>query len=86
MAKVEFVRARVEPTLKRDAEQLFEQLGLTTTQAITLFYKQVALRKGLPFPIELPNAETLRTFRATDNGKGLTAYKNADEMFDDLDI
>ena len=86
MAKTEFVRARIEPTLKRNVEQLLAQLGLTTTEAITLFFRQMELRKGLPFPVELPNAETLVTFEKTERGEDLVAAKDADEMFEKLGI
>jgi DNA-damage-inducible protein J len=86
MAKTEFVRARIEPTLKRNVEQVLAQLGLTTTEAITLFFRQMELRKGLPFPVELPNTETLATFEKTDRGKDLVAAKDADEMFAKLGI
>lgn len=48
------VRARVDLGLKTDAEAVFEQLGLTTTEAIRLFLSQVRLRKGLPFPVSIP--------------------------------
>jgi DNA-damage-inducible protein J len=69
MTKSAMVRARVQPKLKRDVESLFEQLGLSTTQAITLFYRQVALRGGLPFDVVIPNATTQKTFDDTDSGK-----------------
>ena len=49
MGKSSTIRARIEPELKGKAENIFHQLGLTTTQAITLFYKQVELKRGLPF-------------------------------------
>lgn len=51
MSKTATIRARVEPDLKNTAEHIFNKLGLTTTQAITLFYKQVELRNGSPFEI-----------------------------------
>ena len=86
MPKSAMVRARVEPNLKRDAEGLFEQLGLSATQAITLFYRQVALRRGLPFDVVIPNATTRKTFDATDRGENLTLCKNADDMFKRLEI
>ena len=50
MAKTEVVRARISPELKRNVEVLLSKLGLTTTQAITLFFQQMELRNGLPFP------------------------------------
>jgi DNA-damage-inducible protein J len=33
-------------------------IGISTTEAIRLFLKQVELHKGLPFPVAIPNAET----------------------------
>ncbi len=58
MAKTEMIRARIEPDLKQKAEGVLETLGMTPTEAITLFYKQVTLHHGLPFvsasPMQLP--------------------------------
>lgn len=48
------VRARVDPSLKDEAEQVFEELGLTTTDAIRMFLAQVRLRRGLPFAVAVP--------------------------------
>ena len=42
--------------------------------------------KGRPFLLELPNDETLATFRDSDAGKGLTKCKNADDMFRKLGV
>ena len=52
------VRARIEPKLKAEVETLFKQLGLTTTEAINIFYNQVQLRQGLPFKVVVPNSLT----------------------------
>jgi DNA-damage-inducible protein J len=54
MAKTATVRARIEPDLKKHAEQVFSALGLNATEAIRLFYKQVELHNGLPFSLEIP--------------------------------
>jgi DNA-damage-inducible protein J len=85
MSRTATVRARVAPSLKADVEKLLDRLGMTTTEAITLFFSQIRLRKGLPFPVELPNATTRKTFEATDRGEGLNAYDNIDKMFAALD-
>ncbi len=37
MAKTEMIRARITPELKTEAEAIFKKLGLSTTEAITLF-------------------------------------------------
>ena len=86
MAKEAMVRARMEPELKERAELVFRKLGLSATEAITLFYRQVELRRGLPFPVEIPNEETVRTFKATDRGEGLNPARDADDMFKRLGI
>lgn len=86
MTKETMVRARVEPRLKKGAERILNKLGLSTSQAITLFLKQVELRRGLPFPVELPNEHTVTTFSDTDKGKNLKRFKNAETLFKDLGI
>ena len=85
MGKSATVRARVEPELKHDVEHLFHELGLSTTEAINIFYRQVKLRRGLPFPVEIPNDETIQVFKNTDAGTNVNSYENMDEMFQSLD-
>lgn len=53
--KAAFVRARVEPRLKADAESIFESLGISTTEAIRMFLTQVKMRRGLPLAVEIPS-------------------------------
>jgi DNA-damage-inducible protein J len=80
------VRARIEPDLKNKTEQIFHDLGISTTQAITLFYKQVQLRNGLPFDVVIPNKTTIRTFSETDAGKNLVVCEDVEDMFKKLGI
>jgi DNA-damage-inducible protein J len=56
MVKSAMIRARVEPALKEAAESILGELGLNSTQAITLFYREVVRRRGLPFELRLPPA------------------------------
>ena len=86
MNKSATVRARIEPKLKKEVEHLFHDLGLSTTEAINIFYRQVKLRKGLPFPIVVPNKTTLKTFDDTDAGKNLVRCESADDMFEKLGV
>jgi DNA-damage-inducible protein J len=86
MNKSSTISARIEPGLKKKADNIFQKLGLTTTQAITLFYKQVELRKGLPFEVVIPSKSTRKTFQDTDAGRNLVVCKDVDDMFRKLDI
>jgi len=84
MSKTVTVSARIEPNLKKQAETLLIKLGLSASQAITMFYRQVTLRKGLPFDVAIPALTTLRTFEETDSGRNLVVCKDADDMFKKL--
>ena len=86
MSKTAMVRARLEPDLKERAESVFHRLGLSATQAITVFYKQVELRDGLPFDVVVPTTTTERTFEASEAGRDLVVCEDADDMFRKLGI
>lgn len=51
------IRVRTDRRLKIEVEAIFRRLGLSTSAALTLFYQQVKLTGGLPFPVKVPNAE-----------------------------
>ena len=69
--KSQVIHSRMKPALKRSAEAIFEKLGLTTAEAIRLFFKQVELRRGLPFDVRIPNPETLKAIQDIDHRRGL---------------
>ena len=86
MNKTATVRARIQPKLKDHAENIFHRLGLNATQAITIFYRQVELRDGLPFNLAIPSSTTRQTFDSTDTGRDLIVCDDADDMFKKLGI
>lgn len=55
--RTETVRARISPSLKRSAEGILSALGMSPSQAIVLFYKQIELHNGLPFDLRLTPAQ-----------------------------
>lgn len=60
MAKTATIRARAEPDLKVAAERVLTELGLTPTQAITLFYREIVRERGIPFPLRLAEPSPAR--------------------------
>jgi DNA-damage-inducible protein J len=74
------VHARIDPQLKRAAERVFTKIGISTTEAIRLFLKQVELHKGLPFPVSIPNAETVAAMMETNNAAALKRYRSFREL------
>ena len=55
MAKSANLYVRIEPEVKEQAETILNALGIPASNAITMFYKQIILNKGLPFEVKLPN-------------------------------
>ncbi len=86
MAKTAFIRARIEPSLKEHVEQILDKLGLTQTEAIKLFYKQIELTNGLPFEVKIPNRETKKAIKESVEGKKQERFSSTDELFEDLGI
>lgn len=54
MAKSANLYARIEPDVKEQAEAILNALGIPASNAITMFYKQIILKKGIPFEVRLP--------------------------------
>jgi len=54
MAKDANVFARVDASLKEQAESILAQLGVPMSSAINIFLNQIVLRRGLPFDVTLP--------------------------------
>lgn len=79
--KTAIVHARIEPKTKRKAEGVLRKLGLTPTEAIRIFYRQISLRGGLPFPIEIPNELTAFTLEKSRRGEDIQEFESLEAMF-----
>lgn len=81
MKKSTTVHSRIEPNVKEKAENILARLGLTPTQAIRLFYNQIALNQAIPFPIKVPNKLTQKTLTDSSEGKNLQSFNNTENLF-----
>jgi DNA-damage-inducible protein J len=55
MAQTSLIQVRVDAELKKQAEELFADLGLDSPSAIRLFLKQAVAKNGIPFPLTREN-------------------------------
>jgi DNA-damage-inducible protein J len=85
MPKTATVNTRIEPHLKREVETIFDELGLTTTQAVTLFFAHVNNYRGLPFELRLPNEETQKAIEQARRGNGGKRFRTVNELVKDLE-
>ncbi|MGC9950289.1 MAG: type II toxin-antitoxin system RelB/DinJ family antitoxin [Bryobacteraceae bacterium] len=74
------IHARIDPKLKKSAEGIFSEIGISTTEAIRLFLKQVEMHKGLPFPVSIPNEETIAAMAEANNPASLKRYRSFREL------
>ena len=79
------VNIRIDDNVKKEAEAIFNELGLTPTAAITLFYKQVIRTYSIPFELKLdmPNKETIDAINEVETKKSKT-YISTKQLMDDL--
>lgn len=80
--KTAVVHARMDPQTKKKAEGLLHKLGLTPTEAIRIFYRQITLRGGLPFNVAIPNDLTAKTLLKSREGKEVQKFDSLDNMFE----
>lgn len=101
MAKSASVYARIDPVLKEQAETILSTLGIPTSNAIDMFFKQIVLKKGLPFEVRLPhekpvcmgalskeelNAKIEKGYTDILEGKTKPAKQAFDEMRKDFNL
>ena len=81
--KTAIINARIKPELKGEVEQILEQLGITTTQAITMFFEQIKMNRGIPFPLKIPNDETVQAMLEARSSRNMEAV-TIDELKENL--
>ena len=82
MAKTGYINARVEPKLKKEAEKVLRSVGVNTSDAVSMFLRQVVLHEGLPFEVRVPNKRMRKAIADLRAGKGKVYKGTATEIFD----
>ncbi len=88
MAKTDTLHIRIEPNVKTRAESTLSDLGISITEAVNIFLRQVILNDGIPFAIMKPryNSETEEAIEDVKNGKNISkTFDSVEEMFKELD-
>lgn len=76
---------RIDADIKKQATDLFNDLGLDMSSAVNLFLHQCVLRGGLPFSVEMPryNQHTLDAMdeaRRISRNPDVRGYSSMDEL------
>ncbi|MCK8603916.1 type II toxin-antitoxin system RelB/DinJ family antitoxin [Desulfoferrobacter suflitae] len=83
--KTATARALIDPEVKEKAESILKELGLSVSNSIELFYRQVVAQRGLPFDLQVPNEITMKAIRNSRAGRG-KRFTTADDLYKDLGI
>ncbi len=80
------ITIRMDSELKKQAEELFSDLGMNLTTAFTVFAKQAVREQKLPFMVSRAyNAETIKAIEDSRNGVGLSrGFSSVSELMEDL--
>jgi DNA-damage-inducible protein J len=81
MSQTAVVHARIDAVTKNATEKILEALGMTPTEAIRLFYRQIALRKEFPMELHVPNKLTGSTLDKSDQNKRIERFDSLDELY-----
>ena len=74
--------ARIEPDVKEQAEKILSALGVPASNAITMFYKQIIIQRGLPFEVKLPDAGPLSINALSQNELDAELEKGYSDMIE----
>ena len=78
------IQARIDEPLKEEGERILKELGISTTELMRMTFRQLVMRKGIPFDVHIPNAETINSFEEEKDPKKITRYANAQEAINDM--
>ncbi len=83
--KTATARALIDPEVKKQAEDILNELGLSVSGSFELFYRQVIAQRGLPFELRVPNKKTMKSIENSRQGKG-KRFSTTEELYNDLGI
>jgi addiction module RelB/DinJ family antitoxin len=80
MARTANIFARVDPEVKERAEEILDRLGIPMSNAVGMFLRQVALQRGIPFEMKLPQEMPLAYGALTKEQFDLEMQKGMEDI------
>ena len=77
------IQARIDSDLKIEGEQILKKLGMTTTELMRMTFRQLVMRRGLPFDAKIPNEETIAAL--DEDISNAKRFGSVDALMADLD-
>jgi len=83
--KTASAKTLLDPDIKREAEAILRELGLSVSKSVEIYYRQIIAHRGLPFELRVPNEKTMKAIESSRQSKGKT-FSSAEALYDDLGI
>ena len=87
------IQIRIDEKTKKSAKKVFDEIGVDMSTAVKLYLRQVALQKGIPFPLVTKNGftiqeetEILEAAKEARGGKKVTKALTQKEALKHLDL
>ncbi len=79
------ITVRVDDNVKKEATNVFRNVGIDMSTAINVYLHQVILHNGIPFSVtaEVPNRETVKALKAAERGE-MASFASIDALMEDL--
>ncbi len=81
------IRLKIDDDVKKDAEQVCEDIGISMSTAINIYLKRLGKERRIPFEVkaDIPNAETIRAMENVKNGIGMSkTFTSLEALMEDL--
>lgn len=75
---------RIDSKIKQESTKMLEDLGMTVSEAINVFLRQVVLHRGLPFEVKYPGQPNSETLEAMDQARIISKDPNV-KKFDSIE-
>jgi len=78
------IRVLVEPTLKKKSKKILDEIGISESEAVRIFFRNLVNRKEFPLELKVPNKETLQSMKDADEGNTIGPFNSVDELTEGL--
>ena len=83
------LQVRMNPKLKKDVQKILEAIGLDMSAAINVYFQQITVTRGIPFPLMTARHLTTKQEKELDRleaeaRRSKKIYSSTKEMFDDI--
>ena len=81
------VHVRIDETIKQQASETLQAMGLSLSDAVRVFLTRVVADKQIPFDLRAPNSDTLAAMKEADGiaGSRMARFSTVDDLINDIE-